>query len=522
MRRIKKYLLLFITVIMLASCSAIKYPDETKSTLKEARKNKNQLKIAIRYFHSKGDSLQLDALYYLLNNMSDHSFVEIALYDSNKVEIPWNVLDHKNYDEAESAMNELEVQHGELNWAVKERKKDINTISADFLIDNIELAFEAWREKPWAQNYSYDIFKEYILPYRGSNEPIESWRSWRGYFLEDFKDLEKQMENPDDPVEAAQLINTNLKDWFKFDPLFYLNPTDQGLFEMLKNKIGRCEDMTNITIYAMRANGIPVTSDYTPHWADTGNNHAWNSIVLPDGKILPFMGSEANPGDYSLSHRLAKAYRKMFSEQKNNLVFKLQEGEKAPAWLAGKSYMDVTTDYTNVHDVTFMLDYEIPDSTNFAYLCVFNSGKWKAIHWSEIQNEKVTFTDMGVNIVYLPMFYVHKELEPAGKPFIFMKNGDLRFLEGDGNYEETELVSVTKKLFDKATEFKKVVFLDEGEVYELFYWDDEWKSLGKQTATSDPLTYRNVPKKHLLWLVKEDSKEEERIFTYDNNKQRWW
>jgi len=144
------------------------------------------------------------------------------------------------------------------------------------------------------------------------------------------------MADPSDPIEAAVLINDDIKSWFKFDPRFYYHPTDQGLSEMLENGMGRCEDMTNITIYAMRANALGITSDYTPYWANSGNNHAWNAIVAPDGKVTPFMGAESNPGKYRLANKMAKTYRKTFSKQKNNLVFQKKKQEKVPGWLAGK------------------------------------------------------------------------------------------------------------------------------------------------------------------------------------------
>ena len=79
--------------------------------------------------------------------------------------------------------------------------------------------------------------------------------------------------------------------------------------------------MTNLTIYAMRANGLAVTSDYTPYWANSGNNHAWNAIVTPGGEVIPFMGAESNPGKYHLANKVAKVYRKTFGKQKANLAF---------------------------------------------------------------------------------------------------------------------------------------------------------------------------------------------------------
>ena len=58
--------------------------------------------------------------------------------------------------------------------------------------------------------------------------------------------------------------------------------------------------------------------------------------------------------------------------------------------------------------------------------------------------------------------------------------------------------------------------------YELFYWDDEWKGLGRQVAESDSLVYESVPCSALLWLHNYTRGKEERIFTYENGKQIWW
>lgn len=41
-----------------------------------------------------------------------------------------------------------------------------------FLIDNIESAFNEWRNNPLLVNLSFDDFKEAILPYRTGNEHL--------------------------------------------------------------------------------------------------------------------------------------------------------------------------------------------------------------------------------------------------------------------------------------------------------------------------------------------------------------
>ena len=61
-----------------------------------------------------------------------------------------------------------------------------------------------------------------------------------------------------------------------------------------------------------------------------------------------------------------------------------------------------------------------------------------------------------------------------------------------------------------------------GDDYELFYWNDEWCSLGRKIAVHDTLAYVEVPKNSLLWLHNHTQGKEERIFTYENGRQIWW
>jgi hypothetical protein len=67
---------------------------------------------------------------------------------------------------------------------------DIQVITADYLIENIDDAFRAW-EYPWAQHLSFDDFCENVLPYRGQNEPLSSYRKG---FMEQFSWLPDSLE----------------------------------------------------------------------------------------------------------------------------------------------------------------------------------------------------------------------------------------------------------------------------------------------------------------------------------------
>jgi hypothetical protein len=85
--------------------------------------------------------------------------------------------------------------------------------------------------------------------------------------------------------------------------------------------------------------------------------------------------------------------------------------------------------------------------------------------------------------------------------------------------------------FSKAIKIDKIRFLPRnddngiaiGQTYQLMYWqNNDWVSAGKQIATTDKLTFKNVPDNSLLILHNLSKGKEERIFTYEREKQIWW
>ena len=62
-----------------------------------------------------------------------------------------------------------------------------------------------------------------------------------------------------------------------------------------------------------------------------------------------------------------------------------------------------------------------------------------------------------------------------------------------------------------------------GDSYELFYWEKgQWTSLDRQTAVSDSLIFQDCPAGALFILRNRTRGKEERIFTYENDRQVWW
>jgi hypothetical protein len=85
--------------------------------------------------------------------------------------------------------------------------------------------------------------------------------------------------------------------------------------------------------------------------------------------------------------------------------------------------------------------------------------------------------------------------------------------------------------FGKPVNIEKIRYLSRGDgntitigdEYELTYWNNkEWKSLGKKIADNIYLEYDNCPANALFLLHNLTKGVEERIFTYENEKQVWW
>ncbi|MHC4208896.1 MAG: hypothetical protein ACYSWT_04185 [Planctomycetota bacterium] len=488
------------TLVLAGGVTASAWPPEVEEALAKAGENRAQLDQVLEHYRRQADPLKLEAAEFLIANMDGHGYIVHGFFDEEGNEVEFDALDHANFKEALAAFDALEAEHGTIDYERKRFEPDLETITAGFLIENIDLAFQAWREKPWASQITFEAFCEYILPYRGSNEPIESWRP---VCVKRLAHLTGELEDPEDLAAAGRAVRAEAGRWVGFNEIYYLHPTDQGFTEMLEARLGRCEDISNMLSYAFRASAVMSATDYTPYWADRDNNHAWEVLLDSAGR-----------GRAGLSHRAAKIYRKTFSIQRDSLGAVKTEDEKVPRWLAGRNYRDVTPDYMQTTDVPVRLIVDRPEGARFAYLCVFNGGEWKAIHWSPIEGEHATFTDMGRRIAYLPAYYVDEEPVPAAEPFILTADGEVLILDGTpGGTIDIEI----------AEDGEPTIRVKPGIAYELFVWQGDWDSVGRRTADAgQAATFEPVSAARLYWLVADGSRRLERIFTVEDGKVVYW
>ncbi len=114
---------------------------------------------------------------------------------------------------------------------------------------------------------------------------------------------------------------------------------------------------------------------------------------------------------------------------------------------------------------------------------------------------------------------------PTKTKYAAFDNNPLTFfyaMEPDNNWVGLDLGKVTSITSLQILPRTDMNGIYENNSYELFYWDYGWKSLGKVVSRTQYLEYNNVPKNALLWIRNLTAGKEERIFTYQNDKQIWW
>lgn len=481
-----------------------------EDALKKAGGNREEIKRFLDRYESGQDGEKRRAARWLVANMDGHGYAVLELVDAKGERIAFDALDHPNLAKAKEALDAIEREHPGAEFTRVRFDSDLEHANADFLSTHLEQAFDAWRTLPWAKSIKFETFRDFILPYRGSNEPLSLWRAPA------FERLAPQrLENAgaSDVREVGERIRATVHPWVGFSDLFYLHPTDQSYEEMTARKLGRCEDITNMVSFGMRSVATLCASDYTPWWADRDNNHAWEVVLDSEGR-----------GRAGLSNRCAKVYRKTFAIQPCSLAKQKREDEKVPRWLSSSHYIDVTDQYLPVTDAVVDLAAP-PKGARFAYLAVFNGGEWRPIQWGRIDGTRAVFPKMGRDICYLPMFHVAGRDLPAGTPFILDKDGRTRPLAGASMHRESLMATSTRPATPDADTRATIpgAVVKAGAAYELFRWSDGgWRSVGRIEAGMQDHLFENLPDDALYWLVEDGSERLERIFTIEEGRQVFW
>jgi hypothetical protein len=492
--------------------SQINISPAVQKVIAKSAKNQQELKKAMNWYKPKSaDSLKFKAMSFLIENMDIHYSVNYYWADSTGKKVTFDELKYESFITSIHAFDSLKQQYGKLH-PVPVRYYDIDTITSNYLVNNIEQAFKVWLS-PIAKNISFEDFCEYILPYRISIEPLQDWR---GQYEKRFAWLYDSVRNFQ-PTNMISFLIKDINKWFTC--IYELEKRNEplprlGSLQVLQRKKGYCEDVADLSVFALRSQGICASTDLIPYWATSSGTHMLNSAKDNTNQSVHFDVLFKDGNMKQLIREPGKVFRQTFSKQKNALPAIIDTSKIPLGVLRNHNIIDVTKEYWKTDSFSVALRGIPNDSLKTVYACVLNYQNWQPIWWSrKIEKGRVQFTDMCKGVVYLPMYHIKNKLGPAGYPVALGYNHTV-VLKPDTTAKRTITIE----------EQEQYLKLQTGKKYKLFYWDGKWRQLGIQTAVENikTLAFENVPSNALLMLIPEYSKRKERPFIITEENRRVW
>ena len=415
-------------------------------TLNPKLANNQEVIKAIRYYENKGENQKLEALLFILKNMDKHYAISNILsrqYDSILSTKEFGGQMPSNDRKHGIALKKLiimEEKYKEIKPSLTKVRYDINLLESEYLIENIDMAFQSWEEAPWAKGLSFVDFCENVLPYRADQEPIHHWRKTA---YQNFKWV-MEADTQIDRLRACSMINDSIKNVLSNMLEMNMYPTRLTYDNMYKFKLGICEDETTFAVLAMRSVGLPVGIDFVSQWPWRSMGHSWNYLLLEDGSTVPFMGTETNPGEPHFDKdRKGKVYRKTFSKQESSLAEIEKDHTIIPKFFRSPYFKDVTQLYTKTYDITIPLESSFLNFGKYIYLSVFDNQKWVPIDWSFRKEKETTFSNIEGGIIYLPKYYQNSRFVYSEQPILVDKKGKVKKLIPDRN--KTQKITLKRK-----------------------------------------------------------------------------
>ena len=400
----KKRIAILFWLVITYSCS--NYSSRLKAVLDYSGTNRAELeKVLEHYSQNPADSLKLKASIFLIENMPGHYTFGGPYMDTYNEKL--GLL--KNCPYYEKKLIQL-VPFDYTSYRQKLAiQEDVKCIKADFLIHQIELAFNQWQTRPWNEGVDFENFKEYLLPYRVTNEPLDYWRDSISPFVENLKTYSTYYDNF--RYSISQVEN-------KFHTFLFM--LDKKIPEPdLRNFKTDCIPTSKLNLFVLRILGVPSAIDFIPHFANRNGRHYWATAIDPRINSAQVYQVEI--------YKAPKIYRRTYS---HNPIAKPVKKEYIPYFFLDPFNKDVTDLYTPTSEIKL----SIPEIRKIphGYLAIFNDLDWQPIACSKPIGQKIIFPKMGKDIVYLPVYYTNeKEMVPFAPPFILHTDGSVRPILAD-------------------------------------------------------------------------------------------
>lgn len=415
--------------------------------------------------HYKGDSLKLQAACFLIENMLGQGTVEYTFIDRNGNKYSLEELSVIRRD----TLFEM-IKFGKFEQA--SAHPDLLSVSAGYLIENIDIAFETWRRYPWCSSLPFESFCRDVLPYRIKQEPLERWRS---FYYHRYKIVADSLAQAGATREQVVFF-FNAKYGKKYIHNVSKMPGDLPLSLIERLGGGTCDHLALNAAQLLRSVGVPLHLDLLPYHGKINGGHAYNSFVDESGRLHFFSPYERQPERAKWTAPLV--LRVCYELQPESIV-------KVNPWnalLVNRHLKNVTNEYYKTCDVALPAYTE----DTLAFLATYNRGDFKVVAQARRENDGIRFPMLTCGLLYYPMVAKGQQLFPAGKPFIVSDAGEVEYI----SMNRKEVVMEGVRLYDAS----KVLKPGQQECYTLYYWNDGWQPVKKAISTdSETLNFGRVP-----------------------------
>lgn len=445
-----KKLALFVSVLFCGmSCS--RYTPRLETALSLAGENRVELERVLD--HYRGDRKKYKAACFLIENMIGRYTLTSPTLDSLDTEFfdAAGDLDIRFEDtevnvylvqvKVNRIWNKVLSEYGDPSKFRYGKADDLRTVSADFLIDNIDEAF-ATLNYPWTSHLSFNDFCEYVLPYRYGNEPLTE--GWRHYFRERYKWIADSLAGNSDPVEVCRLINKDIATWFLpagGGHIFKKHPRSLSAEQLCECRLSSCVEQAAVALFAMRSMGLAVAHCTVPHWGNRSAGHDFNAVLTEDNRWLDFSAAKFDPGENEIANKPPKIFVKRFSRTMLD-----EDGVEIVSRFdfPYATYDDITSHLAATSEVKLRIPDSLKSDASVVYLSVFNNKRWVPVAYSRVKNGIARFKDMGRRIVYLPQYCKDDRLCPAGAPIFLEQDGSQRPAVADSANPVSRMVLTRK------------------------------------------------------------------------------
>ena len=447
-----KYFFTFFTIFYFGfNC----YSQIDKNALVKAIKNEPELTAVINHYIKEGNQDKLHAALFLIANICKKGTVLIDWVDSKGTVVNYNISNFKDETTQKKWLDSVAKTRGKL----QERETflpDSKHISANFLIENIDSAFDVKEKSPFCRNISDADFYEYVLPYRVSTEKLESWRK---EILGDFSQAQKDsIYNFTTVLAAGRYIDNIYQKRFRFGGNRYFGQKKvRSYSELLADKEGKCDDMCNLVVFALRALGIPSGFDGIPYKrASNDVGHGWCFVLdTKKQKKYPFDALSNNgPGFFNLPYKNApKVYRKQFAVMRDNSI-KSENNFIHPDFFESNT-LDVTSEYFETENLEIPLEKKYQEPV---YLCIWKNNWWMPMSYSYNPNESTAiFKNVAKDNLYCLAKYRYSALQELNEPFLVNRLGEILYLSSLKSKKAIDLNNYVNKELKNAKNNVKIL-----------------------------------------------------------------